>query len=68
MTDRYAEYRKLARDLAVDAVALVPGPNFVRLFKQNFPSHERPLVVLISATCAPVALFPNLRLRSFDWL
>ncbi|MBP9951042.1 MAG: aminopeptidase P family protein [Cypionkella sp.] len=68
MTDRYAEYRKLARDLAVDAVALVPGPNFVRLFKQNFHSHERPLVVLIPATGAPVALVPNLELRSFDLL
>ncbi len=68
MSDRYSEYRQLARDLDVDAVALVPGPNFVRLFKQDFHSHERPLVVLIPATGAPVALVPNLELRSFDLL
>ena len=32
MTDRYAAHRAIARDLGVDAVALVPGPNFERLY------------------------------------
>lgn len=68
MTDRYAEYRQLARELAVDAVALVPGPNFVRVFNQNFGTSERPLVILIPPEGAPVALVPNLELRSFDLL
>jgi Xaa-Pro dipeptidase len=68
MTDRYSEYRQLARDLAVDAVALVPGPNFVRLFNQNFGTSERPLVILIPPEGLPVALVPNLELRSFDLL
>lgn len=53
MTDRYSEYRRLARDLGVDAVALVPGPNFVRRFNRSFHSHERPLVVLIPQAGAP---------------
>jgi Xaa-Pro dipeptidase len=66
MTDRYAEFRKLASDLKVDAIALVPGPNFVRLFGQSFHSHERPLMVLIPVSGAPAALVPNLELRSFD--
>jgi Xaa-Pro dipeptidase len=66
MTDRYTEYRKIAGKLEVDAIALVPGPNFVRLFNQNFHSHERPLVVLIPAVGVPFALVPNLELRSFE--
>lgn len=68
MPDRYSEYRQVARTLGVDAVALVPGPNFVRLFNQNFHSHERPLVVIIPAEGTPKALVPNLELRSFDLL
>lgn len=68
MTERYAEHREIARALGVDAVALVPGPNFTRLFHQDFHSHERPLVVLIPVEGAPAALVPNLELRSFDLL
>lgn len=68
MTDRYAEYRQITRDLGVDAVALVPGPNFVRLFHQDFHSHERPLVVIIPTDGSPAALVPNLELRSFELL
>ena len=66
MTDRYDDYRRIARDMGVDAVALVPGPNFVRLFHQDFHSHERPLLVVIPAQGMPSALVPNLELRSFD--
>ena len=66
MSDRYAAHRRIARDLGVDAVALVPGSNFARLFNQNFHSHERPLVILIPAEGTPAALVPNLELRSFD--
>lgn len=68
MTDRYAEHRQIARALGVDAAALVPGPNFTRLFHQDFHSHERPLVVLIPVEGTPAALVPNLELRSFDLL
>ncbi len=68
MTDRYSEFRGIARDLGVDAVALVPGSNFTRLFRQSFHSHERPLVVVIPVAGAPAAIVPNLELRSFDLL
>lgn len=68
MTDRYSEFRKIARDLGLDAVALVPGSNFTRLFNQSFHSHERPLVVVIPVSGQPFAIVPNLELRSFDLL
>lgn len=68
MSDRYAPFRRIARELGADAVALVPGPNFVRLFGHEFHGHERPLVVLIPQTGAPAALVPDLELRSFDLL
>ncbi len=68
MPDRYSEFRRIAQDLRVDAVALVPGANFTRLFNQSFHSHERPLVIVIPASGPPAALVPNLELRSFDQL
>jgi Xaa-Pro dipeptidase len=68
MTDRYAEHRTLARALGVDAVALVPGPNFTRLFNASFGSHERPMLVLIPIEGPPAALAPNLELLSFSQL
>ncbi|MCP5073699.1 MAG: aminopeptidase P family protein [Rhodobacteraceae bacterium] len=68
MADRYGEYRRIALQLGADALVLVPGPNFVRLFSQSFHSHERPLVVVIPVKGAPAAIVPNLELRSFDLL
>ena len=68
MTDRYAEYRAVAKSQGVDALALVPGPNFVRLMGQDFGSHERPLVLVIPADGKPAAIVPNLELSSFDML
>ena len=56
MSDRYSEFRGIARDLDVDAVALVPGSNFTRLFRQSFHSHERPLVILIPVSGPPAAV------------
>ena len=77
MTDRYAEYRALAKALGVDAVALVPGPNFARLMRHEFHTNERPLVVVIPVDGPPAAVVPNLELGSwaalgfegetFDW-
>jgi len=66
MTDRYTEVRTVARTLGVDAVALVPGPNFERLYGKRFMSNERPLVVFIPTEGPPAAIVPNLELRSFD--
>ncbi|CUJ97277.1 putative peptidase [Ruegeria denitrificans] len=72
-----SEYRQLAKDMSVDAVALVPGPNFTRALGKPFMSHERPFVVVIPAEGAPAAIVPNLELGSwalvgfdgavFDW-
>ncbi len=36
MSDRYADYRKVAKKLGVEALALVPGPNFARLMHAQF--------------------------------
>ncbi|WP_170423484.1 M24 family metallopeptidase [Ruegeria arenilitoris] len=61
-----SEYRQLAKDMSVDAVALVPGPNFTRALGKPFMSHERPFVVVIPAQGAPAAIVPNLELGSWD--
>lgn len=66
MSDRHAPFRSLAHDLAVDAVLLVPGPNFERLLNKGFHSSERPLVIAIPAEGPPAAIVPNLELGSFD--
>ena len=64
--DRYAPYRAVARSLGVEAVALVPGPNFTRLMGKSFMSLERPFLVLVPEEGPPAAVVPNLELRSFD--
>lgn len=70
MTDglqsRLSAYSKVAKDLGVDAVALVPGPNFTRALNHSFMSHERPFLMVIPADGTPAALVPNLELRSWD--
>lgn len=66
MMNSLAEYRQLAKTLAVDALALVPGPNFTRALGHTFMSHERPFVLIISATNPPAAIVPNLELSSWD--
>ena len=68
MTDRYAPFRDIAKDLNVDAVALVPGANFTRLFGKAFASQERPLVVVVPQNGPPAAVVPNLELTSFALL
>ncbi|OSP54548.1 Xaa-Pro peptidase family protein [Pseudoruegeria sp. SK021] len=77
MTDRFADLRQVASTLGVDAVALVPGPNFTRAMGQSFMSHERPFLVVIPVDGPPAAIVPNLELQSwsqigfdgevFDW-
>lgn len=77
MTDFLDAYRQVARDLGVDAVALVPGPNFTRALGKAFMSYERPFLVVIPAQGAAAAIVPNLELGSwaqvgfpgetFDW-
>ena len=66
LSNRLEAYAKIATNLGVDAVALVPGPNFTRAVDHVFMSHERPFLMIIPATGTPAALVPNLELRSWD--
>ena len=63
---RLAAYGDVAAKLGVDAVALVPGPNFTRALNRSFSSHERPFMMVIPAQGPIAALVPNLELRSWD--
>ncbi|MDC0434743.1 Xaa-Pro peptidase family protein [bacterium] len=65
MVDRYDALREVAKAQDVDAIALVPGANFARLFNKEFHQNERPLVVVIPAQGKPAAIVPNLELASF---
>ena len=65
MTDRYQPLRDLAREHHLDAVALVPGANFSRLYRKDFHQNERPLTVVIPVAGPPAAVVPNLELGSF---
>ncbi|MEP2716843.1 Xaa-Pro peptidase family protein [Pseudophaeobacter sp.] len=66
MSPSFADYRQLAKSLSVDALALVPGPNFTRVLGQEFMSHERPFVLVIPAQGVPAAIVPNLELGSWE--
>lgn len=66
MTHSLAEYRRLAKSLSVDALALVPGPNFTRALGHSFMSHERPFVLVVAAEGVPAAIVPNLELGSWE--
>lgn len=66
LTQRLSEYARVAVDLGLDAVALVPGPNFTRALAQSFMSHERPFLVVIPADKPAAALVPNLELGSWE--
>lgn len=65
MNDRFEPFRQVARQASLDAVALVPGANFSRLFGKEFHQNERPLVVVIPQSGTPAAVVPNLELASF---
>ncbi|WP_370739189.1 M24 family metallopeptidase [Roseisalinus antarcticus] len=52
--------------MGVDAVALVPGPNFTRAVQHLFMSNERPFLLVIPADGPAAALVPNLELRSWE--
>lgn len=68
LTERLAEYARISADLGVDAVALVPGPNFTRALDHSFMSHERPFLLVIPAEKPAAALVPNLELGSWGLL
>lgn len=49
----------------LDAVCIVPGANFLRVFNHEFHQMERPLVVIVPAKGVAVAVVPNIELSSF---
>lgn len=66
LKDRLSDYARVATDLGVDAVALVPGPNFTRVVEHSFMSHERPFMLVVPANAPAAALVPNLELGSWE--
>jgi Xaa-Pro dipeptidase len=50
---------------SLDALVLVPGANFRRVFKTDFHQMERPLAVIVPRKGDPVAVVPNLEMGSF---
>jgi len=66
LSDRLSAYAAVAADHGLDAIALVPGPNFTRALGHSFMSHERPFVLVIPARGTAAALVPNLELQSWD--
>ncbi|HSG94133.1 MAG TPA: Xaa-Pro peptidase family protein, partial [Afifellaceae bacterium] len=64
--DRYEPLRPVIATAGVDAVALVPGSNFRRLFGRDFHVNERSLVVVVPKFGAPAAVVPSLEAASFE--
>ncbi|MCU0789648.1 MAG: Xaa-Pro peptidase family protein [Nitratireductor sp.] len=66
MTDtRLDVLHPVLRSSGLDAIAIVPGANFRRIFGADFHQNERPLVVIAQREHAPVAIVPNLEMASF---
>ena len=49
----------------LDAVVLVPGANFRRIFGKDFHQMERPLAVLVPRLGEAAAVVPHLEMGSF---
>ncbi len=65
---RLEPLKRVLKNDGLEAVALVPGPNFRRLFGRDFHLMERPLIVIVPASGDPVAIVPHLELASFSEL
>ncbi|MEP1206202.1 MAG: Xaa-Pro peptidase family protein [Rhizobiaceae bacterium] len=63
---RLAPISKLLNSDDLDAIAIVPGSNFKRLFSIDFHLMERPLLVIVPRLGEPVAIVPSLEMASFD--
>jgi Xaa-Pro dipeptidase len=63
--DRLDPIRAVAAAEGLDAIALVPGANFRRVFRRDFHQHERPLIVVVPVDGPPAAVVPDLELSSF---
>jgi Xaa-Pro dipeptidase len=63
--DRLAPVRAVAEAEGLDAVVLVPGANFRRVFGRDFHQNERPLIVVVPVEGPPAAVVPHLEISSF---
>ena len=57
--------RVVVERCGLDALVLVPGANFRRVFRKDFHQMERPLAVIVPRCGEPVAVVPNLEMGSF---
>jgi len=60
--------QKLLTSEDVDALAIVPGSNFLYLTGGNFHLMERPTILIISKDKKPIAILPVLEIDSFQKL
>ncbi len=64
-TSLLAPIHRVLEKTDLDAIVLVPGANFRRVFATDFHQMERPLQVIVPRTGEAVAIVPNLELGSF---
>jgi Xaa-Pro dipeptidase len=57
--------RTILARTGLDAVALVPGANFLRVMGKDFHQMERPLMVIVPREGKPIAIVPSLEMGSF---
>ena len=57
---RLEAFLAIMQQQGLDAMALVPGANFQRVFGKDFHQNERPLVVIAPARGQAVAVVPHL--------
>ncbi|MBI2717610.1 MAG: aminopeptidase P family protein [Rhizobiales bacterium] len=65
MTVNLAPLYAVLKRTGLNAVAVVPGANFLRVFGKDFHQMERPLVVIVPQDGEPVAVVPHLEMGSF---
>ncbi len=68
LAKRLTTLQQIAAEAALDAIALVPGPNLFYLTGQSFHLMERPLLGLFPSGGDPAFIIPQLELNKLDGL
>ncbi len=69
MTDiRFQPLADAMRRGELDAIAIIPGANFLRVLGRDFHLMERPFLLIAPRDGEPVAIVPNLEMASFSTL
>lgn len=63
---QFAAVQGVMQNMGLDAVAIVPGANFKKIFNREFHLMERPLLVIIPIEGKAVAIVPSLEISSFE--